>query len=327
MERRSRDEERAGTGGGAPGPGIDPVPRPAPWVERLSHGLFLLFSPRLARKSAEPPAELVPFEQLAVPRSQGSGHLAATFFPARGEAWGTVLLLHPWLPWGRAYFHRHGRVSTLRQAGYHVLAVDFPGFGGSGPPCGYFDRDVDDALDHLARLCPGLPLHVWGVSAGGYWAHLCLSRRGGVAAAIFEDVTPHLLEWSWRNAPRGRPAYALFRHLFPSAYRFLDLRLHVPHLRAVRSAYLSGADDPTVVPEETERLAARAGSARLVIPGARHLEAIKVAPDAVFAFALQTFADAEAAGARLVPRRSRMAPPCFASSSSSPSQSPQPSLS
>jgi pimeloyl-ACP methyl ester carboxylesterase len=204
-----------------------------------------------------------------------------------------VLLLHPWIEWGRSYFHRGGRVEALRAAGYSALAMDLPGFGGSGEAAGLLDRDVAAGLEFLAGGSPGLPLHVWGVSSGGYWAHLVLSQRNGVAGAMFEDVSPHLLEWSWRMVPGKRPGYLLLRCAFPRFYRYLDLRGHAPALHAARTAYVGGSEDLGVRPEDTRELAELAGGRCLIVPRARHLGAIKVAPEEVAALALETFREAE----------------------------------
>jgi pimeloyl-ACP methyl ester carboxylesterase len=271
-----------------------PPQRPPAWEERLASPLFHTFSPVLARRpQAAPPPQLHPAAEVVIPRTHAAGVLTATWYPAPGEARGAVLLLHPWVQWGRSYFHRGGRVEALRAAGYGALAMDLPGFGGSGEAAGLLDQDVAAGLDFLAQRSAGLPLHVWGVSSGGYWAHLVLSRRNGVGGAMFEDVSPHLLEWSWRMLPRKRPGYLLVRCLFPRFYRFLDLRGHAPALRVAKASYVGGSEDTGVRPEETRELSALAGAECLIVPRARHLGAIKVAPAAVAELALATFAQAE----------------------------------
>jgi pimeloyl-ACP methyl ester carboxylesterase len=263
-----------------------PLPR-----ERGALRLFRALSPRLARlELPSPPPELEPHEPAAVPRPGRPGALAATWYPGDGEPRGAVLLLPPWVPWGRSYFHRRGRIEALRGAGLAALAVDFPGFGDSGPAAGLFDRDVEDGLAELARRAPGRPLAIWGVSAGGYWAHPVLGRRDGVAAAFFEDVSPHLFEWSAFNRPHFRPMFFLFRVLYPSVHRFLDMRRHAAAFRVRRAAYVSGGRDPGVPAEDARDLARRAGGRHLVVPEARHLEAIKLATAEVIGLALATVA-------------------------------------
>ncbi|HXO18541.1 MAG TPA: hypothetical protein VOA87_01310 [Thermoanaerobaculia bacterium] len=267
--------------------------RPAEWEERMASELFSSLSPRLPQVAPlAPPAPLAPFEEVQIARRKGEGTLTATWYPAE-LARGAVLLLHPWVVVGRAYFHRHGRIEALRAAGYHALAVDLGGFGGSSPPEGFPDRDVAAALAGLRARADGLPLHVWGVSAGGYWAHPVLSGARDVLGAVFEDVSPHLLEWSWRVAPEGRANYSLFRRSLPRAYRFLDIRRHAAAMRLAAVAYISGERDRGVRPEDTFRLAGLAQGVCHIIPGAEHLTAIKRARHEIIALALATFRRAE----------------------------------
>lgn len=269
------------------------VRRPPVWEERLSLRLFLLLSPKFPRiAQPEAPPWLAPFEAVTVERPEG-GTLSATWYPAAEPARGGVLLLHPWAPWGKAYFHRRSRLRTLREAGYHALTLDFSGFGESGPTAGFFDRDVEAGLSELRRRIGDLPLHVWGVSSGGYWAHPALARSREVSGAVFEDVSPHLLEWSWRVAPLGRPFYLFFRQVFRRAYRFLDLRRHAAALRLGAVTYISGEEDSGIFPEETRELASLARGRHRIIPAAGHLSSIKLATDEVHTLAVQTFREAE----------------------------------
>jgi pimeloyl-ACP methyl ester carboxylesterase len=271
-----------------------PPPRPPVVEEKAAIRLFLALSPRLPHVAQpDPPDGLRPFEDIRFPRPGGREELRATWYPAdpaRGEPRGGVLLLPPWLPWGRSYFHRRGRIEALRGAGYHVLAFELPrGLRLDG----FFDRDIEAALGELGRRAARLPLHVWGVSAGGYWAHPVLARTDAVAGAFFEDVAPHLIEWSWRVAPLGRPFYLFYRHVLRRSYRFLDMRRHAEAFSLKAVAYVGGAKDRGVRPADTRELATRAGAPCLIAEGAGHLEAIKVANQEVIELALATFARAE----------------------------------
>jgi pimeloyl-ACP methyl ester carboxylesterase len=270
----------------------DPPPRPAPWYERRAAELFFVLGPRLPRvEQASPSDRLRPWEAVSVERP-GAGPLGATWYPAPKPR-GAVLLVHPWLEWGKSYFHRRGRVQALRAAGYSSLAVDLGGFGGTRRKPGFLDRDIEAALHHLRRLAGGLPIHVWGVSAGAYWSHMALARNGGVAGAMFEDASPHLFEWSWRMAPLGRPFYLFYRHVLRSAYRYLDIRRHAPAMNLGAASYVSGGKDRGILPEETRELASLTGGHARIVPGAGHLESIKLANAEVIALALDTFHRAE----------------------------------
>lgn len=273
----------------SPGAIAPPPPRPGRREEMLAGLLFFSLGPRLARlEPTSPQPELAPFEACQLARRNGPGRLGATWYPATSSPRGAIVFLHPWVGWGQAHFHRRGRLEAVRTAGYHALTVDLPGFGCSGPRRGFLDRDVDDALAGLRERAPDLPHYLWGVSSGGYWAHPTLARQPGVRAAMFEDVSPHLLEWSWRTAPWGRPAFAFFRLVFRRAYRFLDMRLHAPHL-GIPTAHVSGADDRGVSAADTRRLAELAGGTALIVPEAGHLAAIRCAGEAICALALATF--------------------------------------
>lgn len=275
-------------------PGTSPR-RPPRWEERLGLFLFQAFAPKGgAPAETGTPEQLAPFEELEVPLERG-GSLSATFYPAlKAEARGAVLLLHPWLPYGKAYFHRRGRLGALRQAGYHVLTPDLPGFGQSTRPDCFFDVAIEDALSFLRQRSGGLPVHLWGVSAGGHWSHPLLARDPGIPAAFFEDVSPHLLEWSWRSAPWGRPFYLFFCAFLRRAYRFGDMRQHAASLRGRLLHYVAGAADPSIPAEDSRQLAAASGSPLLLVPGAGHLGSIKLAQNQIVAAALELFARAEA---------------------------------
>lgn len=268
-------------------------PRLTEGKERIAVWLFRALAPKLERTpQPEPPEELAPFERTFI--SKGKGRLSATWFPATGEPSGAVLLLHPWLPWGQAYFHRRGRIEALRSAGYHAMTLDLGGFGASDPSEGFFDRDIETGLLDLRERAGSLPLHLWGVSSGGYWAHPVLARTRLVSGAMFEDVSPHLLEWSWRTAPLGRPFYLFYRHALRQAYRYLDARSQARAMSVKAITYVSGEKDRGVCPEDTRALAEAAGGRSLIVPGAGHLAAIKVAQEKIIELALDTFRRAEA---------------------------------
>ncbi len=263
--------------------------RPSIRQERLANRLFLTLSPRLRAGRQASPSRLSAFEHLEIERVRGRGTLAATWYEAGGTPRGAVLLVHPWVQWGEGYFHRRGRVEALQAAGYHALTFDLGGVGASGPAAdAFYDRDIEDALATLATRAPGLPLHFWGVSCGGYWGHPLLSRVA-VAGAVFEDVPRHLIEWSSRMAPWGLPCYLFFRHCLRASYHFMDLRRHAPHLRVRAAAYVSGERDRGVLGAETAELAQLAGARYRLIPEADHLESIKMAGEEVIRLALETF--------------------------------------
>jgi pimeloyl-ACP methyl ester carboxylesterase len=276
-----------------------PPPRLSPRDERAALFLLRSLAPRVPRRVLpDPPTALAPFDRFAIPRRGRPGSLDATWYPAApvvltDRPRGAVLLVHPWFEWGQAYFHRRGRIEALRAAGYGVLTFDLGGFGGSAPPAGLWDRDVEDALAALAGRAPGLPLHLWGVSSGGYWSHMALARGTAVQGALFEDVSPHLIEWSGHTNPLLRPCNTLFRSLLPRPHAYLDLRRHAPFLAVRAAAYAGGERDRGIPAADTRRLAELAGAELRLVPGAGHLAAIKEDGEGIVALGLRTFARAE----------------------------------
>jgi len=274
--------------GGQLSPG--PPPRPPKWQERLGSRLLSALAPKVPRGiSIQPPEHLAPFEPFKISRSDSPGYLAATWFPADSEARGAVLLTHPLVKVGQAYFHRQGRLEALRAKGFHALTVDLGGLGSSTPFTGFIDREVTDSFNALEERAAGLPLYFWGVSIGGYWSHLALGRTSGVQAAMFEDVTSHLIQWSWRMTPWARPAFLVFRYGLSKTYRYLDIRSHIPYFKSERLAYVGGGCDRGVPAEETRDLARRGGGECLVIQKSGHLSSIKRANAEVVGLALKTF--------------------------------------
>lgn len=271
---------------------VPPPPRPPRFEERLGDAGLLLFAPRVRHiEQADPPASLAPWTRVLAPRAEG-GHVDCTWFPTPG-ARGVVLLAPPWLDWGQSYFHRRGRIEALREAGYACLSFDMGGFGRTTPTRGFRDRDAEAALAMIRQLAPGVPVHVWGVSSGGHWLHPVLARGARVHGAMFEDVTPHLLEWSELVTPRLRAAYRAARRLFPRTDRYMDMRNHAPHLDARAVTYVAGSRDVGVPVAHTRELARLAGAECVIVDGADHLQAIKVAPREVIEVALATFERAE----------------------------------
>jgi pimeloyl-ACP methyl ester carboxylesterase len=130
-------------------------------------------------------------------------HLHAWFLPASGAAKATVLHLHG----NAANVSNHlPLVAWLPARGYHVLMLDYRGFGRSqGRPS--LDGIVDDALAALAYLrtrsdVDPTRLVVFGQSIGGATALRMLARdAAGVRLAIIDSSFP-----SYRGIARDATA-------------------------------------------------------------------------------------------------------------------------
>jgi hypothetical protein len=122
---------------------------------------------------------------------------------------------------------------------------------------------------------------------------MALTQGARVQGVCFEDVTVHLLEWSRRLMPMGRPFYHLYRRCLPEIDHYLDLRSHAPYLQAQSVTYIGGEEDRGALAADTRHLAELAGGECHLFPAMGHLESIKGANAVVLALALDTFARAE----------------------------------
>lgn len=263
------------------------VERPSRLFERLGHRLLGALAPRVpAHRAKDPPPALSPWRRLVLEES--GLELDSIFYSSsRTHPRGLVVMAHPWVAGGQAYFYRRRRLPALSDAGFHVLTFNFPGFGRSQRRSPRFhDFDVASALRHGDSLAEGLPLFFWGVSGGGYWGLPAVTRFPLVRAAIFEEVPAHLISWADRTAPERRHFYRFYRHALRPAYRFLDLKRHAARLRCP-ACFISSADDPGIPAVDTLALAGAAGARHRIVPEAKHLDAFKRDPEGVLGAAFE----------------------------------------
>jgi hypothetical protein len=174
-------------------------------------------------------------------------------------------------------------------AGYDALVVDLPGLRRGRRGSGFFDREISDLIADARELAGAGPLFLWGVSSGGYWAHFALSAGARVEGVVFEDVAIHLLTWAHREAPQWAHFYRVFERFLTRAWPFLSIAEHAPFLGVDAGLWISGELDRGVFPEETKLVAAEARGESMIIEGAGHLGAMRVAPQRVLDAALGLF--------------------------------------
>jgi fermentation-respiration switch protein FrsA (DUF1100 family) len=205
-------------------------------------------------------------------------HLHAWFLPASGAAKATVLHLHG----NAANVSNHlPLVAWLPARGYHVLMLDYRGFGRSqGRPS--LDGIVDDALAALAYLrtrsdVDPTRLVVFGQSIGGATALRMLARdAAGVRLAIIDSSFP-----SYRGIARDATAGSALAPLASLAAPALPPpeRDPVTALKAidVPLIFLHGTRDSVIPHANSDALHAAAPGSRLwKTPGAEHIAALAV---------------------------------------------------
>lgn len=248
---------------------------PSPREERL---LAAIFERAFMRGIQHAPQDPAPAEWGAEPFGvvrRAGGILAALHFPQK-DAKGIVLFGHPGIAPGKGYFHRSDRIPFVRSLGLAAATFDHGGFGESDGMAGLFHRDWADMLAWARRRYPDLPVHLWGVSVGGYFAHHALAQdEQGIASAVFEQVSPDLLRYG--DSASLRAASALTMLLMGDARRWSAAEAHAPRMAVEHVLYVSGELDSGVPPDHAARLAAAAGpfARHHAVKDAEHLEAWK----------------------------------------------------
>lgn len=267
-----------------PGPHDAPPPPPSRAQERLLGRLLRWsFTQGFAGAPQDPPPPEWGAFPFGIPRESG-GVLAALLFPHPAPR-GVVLLGHPGIPAAKGWFHRSDRIPFVRELGFAAVTFDHGGFGESDPADRLYHAEWADALAWARRRFPDLPIHVWGVSVGGYFAHHALAApdEPGVASAVFEQVAPDLLRYRgpwWRP---WRAADAAARLLSPQARAWLPAEAHALHVKADHVLYVYGDRDAGIPMEDARRMlrAASPVAQRHVVEGAGHLEAWRMGGDAL----------------------------------------------
>jgi len=168
------------------------------------------------------------------------------------------------------------RIERWRKLGFHVLAIDYRGFGKSteaSPSEQLAYEDAEAAWDYLARAEPARPRYIVGHSLGGAVAAELAVRRpdasGLVLEATFTSIRDMVEHTAWRFVPVG----LILTQEFDTLSKVTRLRL--PTL------IVHGTSDRVVPYEMGERLyAAAAGPKRFIrVEGGSHHNLSSVAAD------------------------------------------------
>jgi pimeloyl-ACP methyl ester carboxylesterase len=147
------------------------------------------------------------YEDRWIPVGANGDRLHAFWAAADDPAAPTLLYLHG------ARWNLTGSVTRIerwRKLGFHVLAIDYRGFGKSTAVPPSEQRSYEDAeagWDYLARAMPGHPRYIVGHSLGGAIAAELAVRRpdasGVVLEATFTSIRDMVQHTAWRMLPVG----------------------------------------------------------------------------------------------------------------------------
>ncbi|MBK6982110.1 MAG: alpha/beta fold hydrolase [Betaproteobacteria bacterium] len=213
------------------------------------------------------------YEERWISVGANGDRLHAFWAPAEDPAAPVLLYLHG------ARWNLTGSVTRIerwRKLGFHVLAIDYRGFGKSteiSPSEQLAYEDAQAAWDHLAKTQPARPRFIVGHSLGGAIAAELAVRRpdasGLVLEATFTSIRDMVEHTAWRLLPVG----LILTQEFDTLSKLSKLRLPLLIVHGTRDA---------IVPYEMgERLyAAAPGPKRFIkVEGGSHHNLSAVAND------------------------------------------------
>lgn len=163
---------------------------------------------------------------------------------------GIVLLCHPFLKYGMAYFFKNQYQSWLNAAGYHVVGFNFKGFGNSKLGGIAFADDVKSVTQWIEVTHPHLPLHLLGASFGGYHGiHAIARHRLQLASVIFDSVPAHIARF-FGHGVVGIVMRWLSRSRWGQPTGTVPLEQSYAALQKLPCLFLYGADDRFITPFE-----------------------------------------------------------------------------
>ena len=189
------------------------------------------------------------------------------------HARGVVVLCHPLLRYGYHYFLRNGLARWAAGAGYHVALFNFQGFGRSALKGLCFADDVAGVVGWARERFPGLPVHLAGVSFGGYHAAHALRRLDGMVASAALDSVPPRITNVFQSGASSWLMRTLSRSPWAAATGTSPIALSLALVRRTPILLLYGDADDYCPMEDVRRLAADTRAAWLeVLPGTGHMD-------------------------------------------------------
>lgn len=187
-----------------------------------------LLYPRRPTSPHVPPADhLLP--RTTFTASDGAT-LAGIHHPAASPK-GIVVLVHPDKRLAKHWWTHRGIVQWLNANGLDAFTFDLSVYGESRGGNVYLHEHVIAAVEEAARLRPGLPIHLWGVSIGSYAAANAAPRLPRLDSLVLESPYPTFHTWySATGHAMGARIVRLLERLFPTTYARIDAARNVARL-------------------------------------------------------------------------------------------------
>lgn len=212
-------------------------------------------------------------EQTTIRGIDGSLLNCALFRSTALPAKGVVLLCHPFLKYGMAYFYKNRYQTWLNAAGYHVVGFNFKGFGTSQLGGITFADDVLSVTRWIRTTLPNLPVHLLGASFGGYHALQGIARhRLPFASVVLDSVPAHITHFFGRGMV-GVVMRWLSKSRWADNTGTAPLASSYPALQHLPCLFLYGDNDRFITPVERDVIGTHCPQATInLYPDCQHLE-------------------------------------------------------
>jgi pimeloyl-ACP methyl ester carboxylesterase len=148
--------------------------------------LFPGFKDELHFKQSEIPTE---FKTTMVTNKNGN-KIEVAWHEAKDSPKGIIIACHPKIKYGMSYLFKDDFHSIFSKHGYHTVFFNFRGYGKST----YRFEDFYDFADDIHAISlwaqekyQGLPLILYGLSLGGYWACIAAWRSPQLYSMVIFD--------------------------------------------------------------------------------------------------------------------------------------------
>lgn len=202
--------------------------------------------------------------------------LRRTAHPPRG----IVVCAHPMGVAAKGFWLRNGHAAALLDAGWHVVAFDFNGFGESTSTNFDWPGDVVSVGRWAAERFPGLPVHALTASFGAMHTVNALGDEGFPFRAVIAEGCPPSLPDFWKHYPAAHAILQSSRLVMPRIEKRLRpvaaISRQPEHVR-ILLVHSRGDDWTPVAHGATLAAAAPAGRdvRRLVLQRAEHTHGMR----------------------------------------------------
>lgn len=155
--------------------------------------------------------------------------VARTPLPPRG----VVVCAHPMGYACKGFWLRHGHAQALLDAGFHVVAFDFNGFGESPSTNFDFPGDVVSVGNWARGAFAGLPVHALTASFGAINTLSAIAEADFPYDKVVAEGCPPTLPDFWKAYPFAHAVLNISRRISPQGELRLRPTHHLAHMREV----------------------------------------------------------------------------------------------